>query len=179
MCVVLIGCGWLVGVLYWLMNNEVFNCYYIFVMQVIVELMFLCGWFGLVVMLCFLKGGGWLFLGYDQFDDYGVLLWFFGLFICIVLILVEFVICYEVLILFIVGICQFDGLSFCVEVGVLILYGEFVQMMQVLNDYFEVQVCDYMDQWFWVYWCWKQCGNIDQWQMIGFEIFFFGLYDRL
>ncbi|MTH63538.1 lysophospholipid acyltransferase family protein [Paracoccus shanxieyensis] len=157
----LTGRGWPVGALYRPMNNEAFNRHYIPAMQAIAEPMFPRGRSGLAAMLRFLKGGGWLSLGYDQFDDHGALLRFFGLPTRTVLTPAELAIRYEALILPIAGIRQPDGLSFRVEVGAPIPHGEPAQMMQALNDHLEAQVRDHMDQWFWVHRRWKQRGNTD------------------
>ncbi len=65
------GRGWPVGALYRPMNNEAFNRHYIPAMRAIAEPMFPRGRSGLASMLRFLKGGGWMALGFDQYDGHG------------------------------------------------------------------------------------------------------------
>ncbi|SMO49237.1 lysophospholipid acyltransferase family protein [Paracoccus laeviglucosivorans] len=153
------GRGWPVGALYRPMNNEAFNRHYIPAMQAIAEPMFPRGRSGLAAMLRFLKGGGWLSLGYDQFDDHGKELKFFGLPTRTVLTPAELAIRYDALILPIAGIRQPDGLSFRVEVGAPVPHSDPETMMQALNDHLEAQVRAHMGQWFWVHRRWKQRGQ--------------------
>ncbi|MFH5773714.1 lysophospholipid acyltransferase family protein [Paracoccus broussonetiae] len=155
----LTGRGWPVGALYRPMNNEAFNRHYIPAMRAIAEPMFPRGRSGLAAMLRFLKGGGWLSLGYDQFDGHGAPLKFFGLTTKTVLTPAELAIRYEALILPIAGIRQPDGLSFRVEVGEPIPHSDPATMMQDLNDHLEAQVRAHMDQWFWVHRRWKERGD--------------------
>lgn len=154
----LTGRGWPVGALYRPMNNEAFNRHYIPAMRAIAEPMFPRGRSGLAAMLRFLKGGGWLSLGYDQFDDHGAKLRFFGLPTKTVLTPAELAIRYDALILPIAGIRQPDGLSFRVEVGEPIPHSDPETMMQALNDHLEAQVRGNMQQWFWVHRRWKERG---------------------
>ncbi|MBD9527957.1 lysophospholipid acyltransferase family protein [Paracoccus sp. PAR01] len=155
----LTGRGWPVGALYRPMNNEAFNRHYIPAMQAIAEPMFPRGRSGLAAMLRFLKGGGWLSLGYDQFDGHGAVLRYFGLPTKTVLTPAELAIRYDALILPIAGIRQPDGLSFRVEVGDPIPHSDPETMMQALNDHLETQVRAHMDQWFWVHRRWKERGS--------------------
>lgn len=155
----LTGRGWPVGALYRPMNNQAFNRHYIPAMQAIAQPMFPRGRSGLAAMLRFLKGGGWLSLGYDQFDGHGAMLRFFGLPTRTVLTPAELAIRYDALILPIAGIRQPDGLSFKVEVGLPIPHSDPETMMQALNDHLEAQVRAHMDQWFWVHRRWKQRGS--------------------
>lgn len=154
----LTGRGWPVGALYRPMNNEAFNRHYIPAMQAIAEPMFPRGRSGLSAMLRFLKGGGWLSLGYDQFDGHGAVLRFFGLPTKTVLTPAELAIRYDALIVPIAGIRQPDGIRFRVEVGAPIPHSDPETMMQSLNDHLEAQVRDHMEQWFWVHRRWKQRG---------------------
>ena len=71
--------GWPVGALYRPMNNEAFNRHYVPAITAIAEPLFPRGRAGLAAMLRFLKGGGWLALGFDQFDREGAELRFFDL----------------------------------------------------------------------------------------------------
>ncbi|MFT4013598.1 MAG: lysophospholipid acyltransferase family protein [Paracoccus sp. (in: a-proteobacteria)] len=152
----LTGRGWPVGALYRPMNNAAFNRHYIPAMQAIAQPMFPRGRAGLAGMLRFLKGGGWLSLGYDQFDGHGAELRFFGLPTRTVLTPAELAIRYDALILPIAGIRQPDGLSFRVEVGAPIPHSDPASMMQQLNDQLEAQVRAHPEQWFWVHRRWKR-----------------------
>lgn len=152
----LTGRGWPVGALYRPMNNEAFNRHYIPAMRAIAEPMFPRGRSGLAAMLRFLKGGGWLSLGFDQFDGHGAVLRFFGLPTKTVLTPAELAIRYDALIVPISGLRQPDGFSFRVEVGAPIPHSDPPAMMQQLNDHLEAQVRAHMEQWFWVHRRWKQ-----------------------
>lgn len=152
----LAGRGWPVGALYRPMNNEAFNRHYIPAMRAIAEPMFPRGRAGLASMLRFLKGGGWMALGFDQFDDHGAELRFFGLPTKTVLTPAELAIRYDALVVPIAGIRQPDGLSFRVEVGTPIPHGDPATMMQALNDDLERLVRAHMAQWFWVHRRWKR-----------------------
>lgn len=150
------GRGWPVGALYRPMNNEAFNRHYIPAMQAISEPMFPRGRSGLAAMLRFLKGGGWLSLGYDQFDGQGEYLTFFGQPTRTVLTPAELALRYDALILPIAGIRQPDGLSFKVVVDAPIPHSDARTMMQQLNDHLERQIREHMNQWFWVHRRWKR-----------------------
>lgn len=152
----LAGRGWPVGALYRPMNNEAFNRHYIPAMRAIAEPLFPRGRAGLASMLRFLKGGGWMALGFDQFDDHGAELRFFGLPTKTVLTPAELAIRYDALVVPVAGIRQPDGLSFRVEVGAPIPHGPPAAMMQALNDDLERLVRAHMAQWFWVHRRWKR-----------------------
>lgn len=152
----LAGRGWPVGALYRPMNNEAFNRHYIPAMRAIAEPMFPRGRAGLAAMLRFLKGGGWMALGFDQFDDHGAELRFFGLPTRTVLTPAELAIRYDALVVPVAGIRQPDGLSFRVEVGAPIPHSDPAAMMQALNDDLERLVRAHMAQWFWVHRRWKR-----------------------
>ncbi|AGT08673.1 lysophospholipid acyltransferase family protein [Paracoccus aminophilus] len=148
--------GWPVGALYRPMNNEAFNEHYIPAMQAIAEPLFPRGRSGLAAMLRFLKGGGWLALGFDQYDRHGVELSFFGLPTKTVQTPAELAIRYDALIVPISAIRQADGLSFRVLVGEPVPHGEPGQMMQSLNDDLEALIRLHMEQWLWIHRRWKQ-----------------------
>lgn len=152
----LAGRGWPVGALYRPMNNEAFNRHYIPAMRAIAEPMFPRGRSGLAAMLRFLKGGGWMALGFDQFDDHGAELRFFGLPTKTVLTPAELAIRYDALVVPVAGIRQPDGLSFRVEVGAPVPHDAPAAMMQALNDDLERLVRAHMAQWFWVHRRWKR-----------------------
>lgn len=147
--------GWPVGALYRPMNNEAFNRHYIPAITAIAEPLFPRGRAGLASMLRFLKGGGWLALGYDQFDRHAPELQFFDLPSRTVLTPAELAIRYNALILPVHGIRQPDGLSFRVHVGEPVEHGEPAMMMQALNDDLEALVRRHMEQWFWIHRRWK------------------------
>ncbi|RMC36337.1 lysophospholipid acyltransferase family protein [Paracoccus alkanivorans] len=147
--------GWPVGALYRPMNNEAFNRHYIPAITAIAEPLFPRGRAGLAAMLRFLKGGGWLALGFDQHDRRAPELRFFDLPSRTVLTPAELAIRYDALILPVHGIRQPDGLSFRVRVGEPVEHGEPAAMMQALNDDLEALVRRHMEQWFWIHRRWK------------------------
>lgn len=151
----LAGRGWPVGALYRPMNNEAFNRHYIPAITAIAEPLFPRGRAGLASMLRFLKGGGWLALGFDQYDRHGRELSFFDLPSRTVLTPAELALRYDALLVPIHAIRLPDGLSFRVHVGEPVEHGEAAMMMQVLNDDLEMLVRRHMGQWFWVHRRWK------------------------
>lgn len=152
----LAGRGWPIGALYRPMNNEAFNQHYIPAMRAIAEPMFPRGRSGLASMLKFLKGGGWLALGYDQFDGHGAELSFFGLPTKTVLTPAELAIRYNALLIPVHGIRQPNGLDFKVVVHEPIAHSTAPEMMQLLNDDLEKLVRAHMGQWFWIHRRWKR-----------------------
>ncbi|MFC0200315.1 lysophospholipid acyltransferase family protein [Paracoccus rhizosphaerae] len=147
--------GWPVGALYRPMNNEAFNRHYVPAITAIAEPLFPRGRAGLAAMLRFLRGGGWLALGFDQFDHDGAELRFFDLPTRTVLTPAELTRRYDALLVPIAGIRQPDGLSFRVHVGAPVALDEPRAMMQALNDDLEMLVRRHMDQWFWIHRRWK------------------------
>lgn len=147
--------GWPVGALYRPMNNEAFNRHYVPAITAIAEPLFPRGRSGLAAMLRFLKGGGWLALGFDQFDREGAELRFFDLPTRTVLTPADLARRYDALLVPVAGIRQPDGLSFRVHVGSPVAHDDARAMMQALNDDLEQQVRRHMDQWFWVHRRWK------------------------
>lgn len=149
------GRGWPVGALYRPMNNEAFNRHYIPAISAIAEPLFPRGRAGLTAMLRFLRGGGWLALGFDQHDRHAPELRFFDLPARTVLTPAELALRYDALIVPIHAIRQPDGLGFRVHVGAPLEHGDPREMMQALNDDLEGLVRRHMDQWFWVHRRWK------------------------
>ncbi|MFB2531233.1 lysophospholipid acyltransferase family protein [Paracoccus sp. p3-h83] len=147
--------GWPVGALYRPMNNAAFNAHYIPAMQAIAQPMFPRGKAGFAGMLRFLKGGGMLALGFDQYAGDGALLSFFDLPTRTVLTPAELALRYDALLVPIHGIRQPDGISFAVQVGAPIPPSTPERMMQALNDDLEQLVRAHMGQWFWVHRRWK------------------------
>ncbi|WP_111557440.1 lysophospholipid acyltransferase family protein [Paracoccus sediminilitoris] len=150
------GRGWPVGALYRPMNNEAFNRHYVPAITAIAEPLFPRGRSGLAAMLRFLRGGGWLALGFDQFAHDGAELRFFDLPSRTVLTPAELARRYEALLVPIAAIRQPDGLSFRVQVGVPVKHDDPRRMMQALNDDLERLVRQHMDQWFWIHRRWKR-----------------------
>ncbi|MFN3525007.1 MAG: lysophospholipid acyltransferase family protein [Paracoccus sp. (in: a-proteobacteria)] len=151
----LAGRGWPVGALYRPMNNQAFNRHYVPAITAIAEPLFPRGRSGLSAMLRFLKGGGWLALGFDQFDHDGAELRFFDLPTRTVLTPAELALRYNAVVVPIAGIRLPDGLRFRVHVGAPVEPDTPARMMQALNDDLEALVRQHMDQWFWVHRRWK------------------------
>ncbi|MBC9245577.1 lysophospholipid acyltransferase family protein [Paracoccus sp. 11-3] len=151
----LAGRGYPVGALYRPMNNEAFNQHYIPAIHAIAEPLFPRGRAGLTSMLRFLKGGGWLALGFDQYDRHSPELRYFDLPSRTVLTPAELALRYDALLVPVHAIRQPDGLSFQVHVGDPIPHSEPQEMMQALNDDLEMLVRRHMGQWFWVHRRWK------------------------
>lgn len=147
--------GWQVGALYRPMNNRAFNRHYVPAIEAIAQPLFPRGRAGLAGMLRFLRRGGMLCLGFDQYDHHGAMLRFFGLPSRTVLTPAELALRYDALLLPIAGIRQPDGLGFRVEVGAPVPPGAPETMMQALNDDLEALVRAHMDQWFWIHRRWK------------------------
>lgn len=147
--------GWPVGALYRPMNNAAFNRHYVPAISAIAQPLFPRGRAGLAQMLRHLKGGGWLALGFDQYDQHAPELRFFGLPSRTVLTPAELAIRYDALILPVHAVRQPDGLSFRVHVGAPMDHADPAAMMQALNDDLEDLVRRHMDQWFWVHRRWK------------------------
>ncbi|MDO5622315.1 MAG: lysophospholipid acyltransferase family protein [Paracoccus sp. (in: a-proteobacteria)] len=147
--------GWPVGALYRPMNNEAFNRHYIPAISAIAEPLFPRGRAGFAAMIRFLRGGGFLALGFDQYDRNGAELRFFDLPSKTVLTPAELALRYDALLVPIAGIRQPDGLSFRVHVGDPVTGDDPAQMMQALNDDLEALIRRHMDQWFWVHRRWK------------------------
>ena len=147
--------GWPVGALYRPMNNAAFNRHYIPAMEAIASPIFPRGRAGLAQMLRFLKSGGFLCLGFDQYVRDGVTLTFFGRPSETVTTPADLARRYDAALVPINAIRQPDGLSFRVEVGAPIPHGEPAAMMQALNDDLERLVRAHMGQWFWVHRRWK------------------------
>ena len=147
--------GWPVGALYRPMNNAAFNRHYIPAMEAIAAPIFPRGRAGLGQMLRFLKSGGFLCLGFDQYVRDGATLSFFGLPTETVTTPAELALRYGAVLVPINAIRQPDGLSFRVRAGAPIPPGDPAAMMQALNDDLEALVRAHMGQWFWVHRRWK------------------------
>lgn len=152
---IMVAQGWPVGGLYRAMNNPFFNRHYVSAITTISEPLFSKDRAGLAAMIRFLRGGGWLALGFDQYDRNGAELHFFGLPTNTVLTPAELAIRYDAPLLPIHAIRQPDGLSFRIHAGAPVQHGEPRVMMQALNDDLEAVIRRHMDQWFWIHRRWK------------------------
>lgn len=152
---IMVAQGWPVGGLYRAMNNPFFNRHYVSAITTISEPLFSKDRAGLAAMIRFLRGGGWLALGFDQYDRNGTELHFFGLPTNTVLTPAELAIRYDALLLPIHAIRQPDGLSFRIHAGAPVRHGQPRVMMQALNDDLEAVIRRHMDQWFWIHRRWK------------------------
>jgi len=148
--------GWRVGGLYRPMNNAAFNRHYIPAIEAIAQPLFPRNRRGLAEMLRFLRSGGLLCLGFDQYVQDGARLSFFGRPAATVLTPAELALRHDAALIPIAAIRQPDGLSFRVRVGEAIPADAPEVMMQALNDDLEALVRAHMDQWFWVHRRWKQ-----------------------
>lgn len=151
----LAGRGWPVGALFRPMNNAAFNSHYIPAMRAIAEPIFPRGRAGIAAMLKFLRGGGMLALGFDQFAREGEVLRFFDLPSRTVLTPAELALRHEALLVPISGRRLPSGLDFTVHVGDPIPHSTPPEMMQALNDDLEAMIRATPEQWFWVHRRWK------------------------
>ncbi|MDO5613453.1 MAG: lysophospholipid acyltransferase family protein [Paracoccus sp. (in: a-proteobacteria)] len=147
--------GWPVGGLFRPMNNQAFNEHYIPAINAIAQPLFPRSRSGMGAMLKFLRGGGMLALGFDQYTYDAPELRFFGLPTRTVLTPAELALKYDALLVPIAGIRQPDGLTFRIQIGPAIAADTPEQMMQALNDDLEQLVRQHMDQWFWIHRRWK------------------------
>lgn len=147
--------GWPVGALYRPMNNPAFNRHYIPAIHKIAQPLFPRGRQGLASMLRFLKSGGFLCLGFDQYDGQAPDLQFFGKPTATVLTPAELALRYDAVLVPVAGIRQADGISFKVHVGAPIPPSKPDIMMQALNDDLEALIRQHPGQWFWVHRRWK------------------------
>ena len=155
----LLARGWTVGGLYRPMNNQAFNRHYVPAISAVGEPVFARNRAGLTGMLRFLRGGGVLCLGFDQYDYNGATLRFFGLPTLTVLTPAELALRYGAVLMPAAAIRQPDGLSFRVQVGEPVPLSDALTMMQALNDDLEQLVRAHMDQWFWVHRRWKNLST--------------------
>lgn len=150
------GRGWTVGALYRPMNNLAFNRHYTQAITAIGTPLFPRGRAGLAGMLKFLKSGGWLAIGFDQYNSDGADLRFFGLSTKTVLTLADLALRYDALLIPVNAIRQENGLDFRIEVGNPVPHSSPEKMMQQLNDDLEQLIRQHMGQWLWAHRRWKQ-----------------------
>ncbi len=144
-----------VGAVYRPMDNPYFNGHYTRAIHAIAEPLFPRTRSGTVDMLRFLRKGGVLALGVDQFYSSGEKLTFFGLPAWTTISPAALALKYDAPLIPIHAIRQPDGLSFQVRVDAPIPPDTAEIMMQAVNDNLEQVVRDHMDQWFWVHRRWK------------------------
>ena len=152
---VLLGRGWPVGGLYRPMSNPFFNRHYVAAIEAIGHPLFPRGRKGLAEMLKFLRGGGMLAIGFDQYVQEGALLRFFGLPTRTALTPAELALRHDAPLIPIAAIRQPDGLSFRIRVGEPIPPGTPEAMMQALNDDLEALIRRHPGQWLWAHRRWK------------------------
>lgn len=151
----LMGRGWTVGALYRPMNNHAFNEHYTEAITTIGEPLFPRGRAGLSGMIKFLKAGGWLAIGFDQYNGSGADLRFFGLRTKTVLTPAELALRYDALLIPINAIRQDNGQDFRIDIGPPVPHSSPEAMMQQLNDHLEQLVRTHMGQWLWAHRRWK------------------------
>ena len=151
----LVARGITVGAVYRPMDNPYFNSHYTKAIHAIAEPLFPRTRAGTVDMLRFLRKGGVLALGVDQFYSSGEKLTFFGLPAWTTISPATLALKYDAPLIPIHAIRQPDGLSFQVRVDSPIPPGTDRTMMQAVNDNLEQVVRDHMDQWFWIHRRWK------------------------
>ncbi|SEH61580.1 lysophospholipid acyltransferase family protein [Paracoccus alkenifer] len=151
----LVARGWPVGGLYRPMNNPLFNRHYVAAIEAISTPLFPRGRKGLAEMLKFLRGGGFLALGFDQHVHGAAVLRFFGLPAATALTPAELALRHDAPLVPIAAIRQPGGLDFRVHVGDPIPPASPKTMMQALNDDLESLVRAHMEQWLWIHRRWK------------------------
>jgi len=147
--------GWPVAGLYRPMNNPLFNRHYVAAIEAISTPLFARGRKGLAGMLKFLRNGGFLAIGFDQYVHGGTLLRFFGLPTATPLTPAELALRHQVPLVPVAAIRQPDGLNFHIRVGEPIPESDPETMMQAINDDLEQLIRAHMGQWFWVHRRWK------------------------
>ncbi len=151
----LVARGIVVGAVYRPMNNAGFNRHYVKAISTIAEPLFPRNRAGIAAMVRFLRGGGILALGTDQYTVEGAALTFFGLPAKTTLGPAEMALKYDCKLLPVHAIRQPDGLSFRVRVDAPIEKSTPKAMMQAVNDNLEAVVRAHMGQWFWIHRRWK------------------------
>lgn len=152
----LLARGWPVGGLYRPMNNPLFNRHYVAAIEGIGQPLFPRGRRGLAAMLKFLRGGGLLAIGFDQFVHDGAMLRFFDRPTATSLTPAELALKYDALLVPVAAIRQPDGLNFRIHVGAPIARAAPEVMMQALNDDLEALIRRHPGQWLWAHRRWKQ-----------------------
>ena len=148
--------GYRVGAIYRPMNNRAFNEQYVAAISAIAEPLFSRSRRGLAEMMKFLRDGGMVAFGFDQYFKRGADLTFFGQPARTPLSAAEMALKMKADLIPVYTIRQNDGLSFRIVVEAPIPRSDPETMSQSLNDALEAQVRNHMDQWFWIHRRWKQ-----------------------
>lgn len=150
----LTGRGYPVGAIYRPMDNALFNDHYVQAISAIAKPLFARDK-DLRGMLKFLRGGGMVAFGFDQYFHKGAALTFFGLPAKTPLSAAEMALKLEAELIPIYAVRQPDGLSFRIHVDAPVPHSDAETMTQTLNDALEVQIRAHMEQWLWVHRRWK------------------------
>ncbi|WP_417808085.1 lysophospholipid acyltransferase family protein [Thioclava sp.] len=148
--------GYRVGAIYRPMNNAAFNEQYVAAISAIAEPLFSRSRRGLAEMMKFLRDGGMVAFGFDQYFKRGADLTFFGQPARTPLSAAEMALKMHADLIPVYAIRQKDGLSFRIVVEAPIPLSDAETMTQALNDALEARVRENMDQWFWIHRRWKQ-----------------------
>lgn len=146
--------GYPIGAIYRPMNNTLFNNHYVTAISAIAKPLFARDK-DLREMLRFLRGGGMVAFGFDQYFGKGAELTFFGLPARTPVSAAEMALRLDCDLIPIHAIRQEDGLSFRILVGAPVPHSDAPTMTQALNDQLEVQVRAHMGQWLWTHRRWK------------------------
>ena len=151
----LVARGLTVGAVYRPMDNPYFNAHYAEAIHTIAEPLFPRNRSGTIALVRFLRGGGMVALGFDQYVHKGADLTFFGQPAPTLLSPATFALKYDAPLVPIHAIRQPDGITFKVLVDEPITPASPEDMMQAANDRLEEMVRAHMGQWFWVHRRWK------------------------
>ncbi len=158
----LVARGLTVGAVYRPMDNPYFNAHYAEAIHAIAEPLFPRDRSGTIALVRFLRGGGMVALGFDQYVHKGADLTFFGQPAPTLLSPATFALKYDAPLVPIHAIRQADGITFKVLVDEPITPASPEDMMQAANDRLEEMVRAHMGQWFWVHRRWKPHLNRDR-----------------
>ncbi|WP_038143475.1 lysophospholipid acyltransferase family protein [Thioclava atlantica] len=147
--------GYRVGAIYRPMNNPAFNEQYVTTISAIAQPLFARSRRGLGDMMRFLRDGGMVAFGFDQFFRQGAELNFFGLPARTPLSAAEMALKMKADLIPIYAIRQPDGLSFRILAEAPVAHSDPEAMTQVLNDRLEEQIRAHMEQWLWTHRRWK------------------------
>lgn len=151
----LTGRGYRVGAIYRPMNNPLFNEQYVTTISAIAEPLFARSRKGLGEMMKFLRGGGMVAFGFDQYFNKGAELSFFGLPARTPLSAAEMALKMKADLVPIYAIRQPDGLSFRIFADAPVPVSDAETMTQELNDRLEEMILKHMEQWLWIHRRWK------------------------
>ncbi|RWR34076.1 lauroyl acyltransferase [Sinirhodobacter populi] len=150
----LTGRGYPVGAIYRPMDNVLFNNHYVEAISAIAKPLFARDK-DLRDMLRFLRSGGMVAFGFDQYFRKGAPLTFFGLPAKTPTSAAEMALKLGCDLIPIYAIRQPDGLSFRIITEAPVPHTDADTMTQALNDQLEAQIRVHMDQWLWVHRRWK------------------------